>query len=134
MSQWKSKAETSSCKVSDTTVEDVENFIQSVCYPGRKEESFTETRVRLLKQMKIKTSQPLPSEEKSMLQAIKCVHYQVFCSSRVDKIIISDIILQDNGWIVEKENKEVRPLRTVHWYVFNFCISIVANKFNTTFL
>ena len=34
-----------SCKVSDTTVEDAEKFIQTVCSPGREEEGFTERRV-----------------------------------------------------------------------------------------
>ena len=68
-----------SCKVSDTTVEDVEKFIRTVCYPRREEERFTEIRgVRLYKQMKTKTSQSLTLEEKSMLEAIKCIHYQVF--------------------------------------------------------
>ena len=55
-----------SCKVSDTAIKDVEKFIQTVCYSGREEESLTETRVRLYKQMKTKTSQSLPSDEKSM--------------------------------------------------------------------
>ena len=38
-----------SCKVSDIIVEDVEKFIQAVCYPGRQEEIFTKTKVRLYK-------------------------------------------------------------------------------------
>ena len=59
--------------------------------------------------MKTKTSQSLPSEKKWMLQAIKRVYYQVFYSSRVDKTIIRDILLQGNDWIVGNENKEVRP-------------------------
>ena len=42
--------------------------------------------------MKTKISQSLPPEENSMLQAIKCVHYQVYYSSRVDETIISDIL------------------------------------------
>ena len=37
-----------------------------------------------------------------MLQAIKRVQYQVYYSSRVGETIISDILLQDNGWIVEQ--------------------------------
>ena len=45
-----------------------------------------------------------------MLQAIKRIHFQVYYSSRVDKTIISDILLQDNGWIVDNENAEVGPL------------------------
>ena len=45
-----------------------------------------------------------------MLQAIKRIHFQVYYSSRVDKTIISDILLQDNGSIVDNENAEVGPL------------------------
>ena len=44
-----------------------------------------------------------------MLQAIKGVYYQGFYSSRLDETIIRDILLQENGWIVGNENKEVRP-------------------------
>ena len=54
--------------------------------------------------MKTKTSHSLLPDEKLMLQAVKRVHYQAYYSSRVDEII-SDILLQDNGWIVDKENK-----------------------------
>ena len=45
-----------------------------------------------------------------ILQAIKRIFYQVYYWSRVDEAIISDIILQDNGCIVENENDEARPL------------------------
>ena len=93
-----------SCKVSDTRIKNAEKFFQTVCYSGKEEESFTETRVRLYKQMKTKTSHSLLPDEKLMLQAVKRVHYQVYYSSRVDEII-SDILLQDNGWIADKENK-----------------------------
>ena len=89
-----------SCKVSDTTVKDNEKSIQTVCYPGKEEKNLTETRVRFYKQMKPKTSYYLPPEEKSMLQAIKRVGYQVYYSSRVDETIISDKLFQDNAWIV----------------------------------
>ena len=72
--------------------------------------------------MKTKTSQPLPPEEKSMSQAIKgvkfTIHYQVYYSSRVDETIKSDILLQDNGWIIGNEN-EVSSSIMVHWYVYN---------------
>ena len=43
VSQWKRKAET--YKVSDKTVKCVEKLIQTIYYPGRIEESLTETRV-----------------------------------------------------------------------------------------
>ena len=53
-----------SCKVSDTTVKDVEKSIKTVCYPGKEEKNLTETCVRLYKQRKPKTSQSLPPEQK----------------------------------------------------------------------
>ena len=45
-----------------------------------------------------------------MLEAIKRIQYQVYCWSTVDEAITSDIILQDNGWIVDNENDGARPL------------------------
>ena len=93
--------------VSYTIVEDVEKFIQTVCYPGKDEESFTEIRVRLHKQTKTETSQSLPPEEMSMLQAIKCVHYQVFYSSRIDEVIISDIFCKIVVGLLTKRTKKL---------------------------
>ena len=55
--QWRIKAKAPkhnfgvSCKVSYTAVEGVEKFIQT----GKEEESLTETRMRLYRQMKTKT-------------------------------------------------------------------------------
>ena len=45
-----------------------------------------------------------------MLQAIKCIHYQAYGLSRVYEVIISDLLLRDNSWIVNNENKDVDPL------------------------
>ena len=54
-----------------------------------------------------------------MLQAIKCVLYHVYDWSRVDEAIISDIFLEDSGWIVSNDNKDVHPL----WLTGTFLIS-----------
>ena len=86
-----------SCKVSDAAVKDVKKFIQTVCYSGKEEESLTEIKVRLYEQMKTKTCLSLPPHGKSMLQAIKNIHYEVYDGSRVDEAIISDYLLEDNG-------------------------------------
>ena len=86
-----------SCKVSDTAVKDVKKFIQTLCYSGKEEESLTEIKVRLNEQMKTKTRLSLPPHGKSMLQAIKNIHYEVYDGSRVDEAIISDYLLEDNG-------------------------------------
>ena len=70
----------------------VEKFIQTVYYSGKEEDSLTETRVRLYKQMNMKTSQSLPPDEKLMLQAIKSIHYEVYYCSTVDEAIVSDVL------------------------------------------
>ena len=97
----------------------VEKFIQTVCCSGKEEDSLTETRVRLYKQMNIKTSQSLPPDEKSMLQTIKSIHYEVYYCSTVHETIVSGILLQDNVWIIVNKNEEVRPL----WFTGIFLIS-----------
>ena len=60
--------------------------------------------------MNAKTFQFIPADEKTILQAIKLIHYEFYYRSRVDDPIISDILWQDNVWIVSKENAEVCPL------------------------
>ena len=116
MSKWKRKTQASKgnwCFMLKSL------FIQTVCYSRKEEDSLTETRVRLYKQMNIKTSQSLPPDEKSMLQAIKSIHYEVYYCSTVDEAIVSDILLQDNVWIFGNKNEEVRPL----WFTVMFLIS-----------
>ena len=72
----------------------------------KREESLTEIRVPLYKQIKTKTSQSLPADEKSMLQAIKCILYYLYYWSRVYEAIINDILLQDDVWIVNNGNSQ----------------------------
>ena len=62
------------------------------------------------------------------------VHYQVYYSSRADEIIISDILLQDNGWIVGNENEEVRALLFTGTFLISSLHFHRANRFNITFL
>ena len=69
--------------------------------------------------MNIKTFQFLPPDEKPMLQTIKSIHYEVYYCSTVDEAMISDILLQDNVWIVDNEDEEVCPL----WFTAMFIIS-----------
>ena len=60
--------------------------------------------------MKTKTSQILTPGEKSKFQAIKCIHYQVYDWSRVDEAIMSDLLLENSGWIINNGNEGVHPL------------------------
>ena len=50
--------------------------------------------------MGAKTFQFIPPDKKSMLQAIKLIHYEVYYWSRADEAIINDILLQDIVWNV----------------------------------
>ena len=60
--------------------------------------------------MNMKTSPSLPPDEKSMLQAMKSIHYEVCYSSTVDEAIVSGILLQYNVRITDNKNEEVRSL------------------------
>ena len=42
-----------------------------------------------------------------MLQAIKSIHYEVYYCLTVDEAIGSDILLQNNIWIINSKNEEV---------------------------
>ena len=46
-------------------------------YSAMEDESVAETRARIYKKLKTKTSQSIPPEESFMLQAIKRIHYQL---------------------------------------------------------
>ena len=61
--------------INEKTFGKVSKFIQTMCYTGKEDESVKETRVRIYKQLKTKTSQSIPTDEQSMLQAIKKIRY-----------------------------------------------------------
>ena len=77
--------------------------------------------------MKIKTSQFSPLDENSMLQAIKRIRYEVYYWPRVDEAIISDILLQDNVWIINTENEEVHPLCFIGMFLIS-CLHFHSNQ------
>ena len=54
-----------------------------------------------------------------MLQVIKSIHYEVYSLFNSREAIVSDILLQDNVWIVDNKNEEVRPL----WFTSMFLVS-----------
>ena len=126
MSKWKRKTQASKgnwCFMLKSL------FIQTVCYSRKEEDSLTETRVRLYRQMNIKTSQSLPPDEKSMLQAIKSIHhYEIYYCLTVDEAIVRDISLQDNVWIVDKKNEEFRPLWFTCMFFLISCFHFYSNQ------
>ena len=56
-------------ELSMQSIKDVMVFVQTVMYSGRKDESYVDTRVRLYKAKKMKSSQSLPPDPDSMRQA-----------------------------------------------------------------
>ena len=99
------------------TISSVQRFIQFMCYSGKDDEDLVETRVRLYKKMKVKSSQSLPPDPKSIEQAIKRIHYQLYSWMQVDKNIVTELLLEENGWIVNAEDNSVTPL----WFKGMFC-------------
>ena len=66
-----------------------------------------------------KVTKKKEKEKTSILEAIKHTHYQYYYCSKVNEALTSDILLQNNGWIADNENEEVRPL----WFPGRFLIS-----------
>ena len=64
--------------INEKTVGKVSKFIQTMCYSGMEDESVTEKRVIIYKQLKTKTSHLIPLDENSMLHTIKRIYYQLY--------------------------------------------------------
>ena len=75
-------------------VKDVMVFVQTVMYSGRKDESYFDTRVRLYKAIKTKSSQSLPPDPESMQQAFRRVHYEVYYWLRFAEKSVQTISLE----------------------------------------
>ena len=78
-------------------------FIQKVLYNGKENESLVETRIRLYKSMKTKSSQALPPDPDSIVQAIKRVHFQTLFWLRFNDRLPEDIDCSENGWANDGE-------------------------------
>ena len=62
-----------------------------------------------------------------MLQTFKRILYEAYYWSRVDEAIVSDNLLRDNGWIIDNEKDEFRPL----WFTGTFLISCLHFMFSS---
>ena len=81
-----------------------QNFVQTICYSKIEDESVTERRVRIYKQLKTKTSQIIPPDKNFKLQAIKQIHYQSYYWLRLDIAVIPETDLSENGWMIVEGN------------------------------
>ena len=86
-------------------VDDAKEFIRTVLYSGKKNELYIDTRVRLHKAKKVKSSCSLPPDEDSVTQAIYRIHYQVYTWIRSNEINIEHLDFNQYGWkwCVERE-------------------------------
>ena len=60
------------------TIELAKDFIKSIVYSGRKNESYVDSRVRIYQNLKRKTSMAIPPDPDSVVNAIKRAHLQTF--------------------------------------------------------
>ena len=79
-----------------------------VLYNGIENESLVETRIRLYKAMKTKSSQALPPDPDSMTEAIKRMHFQTYYCLRFNDRIPDEIDYSKNGW--KEESGVVVPI------------------------
>ena len=98
--------------LTDEVIEVVKQFIQTIIYNGSLNKSFVESRVRLCKNLKKKTSAAIPADPDSTLQEIKRVHLQSFICLRCIDPIIPILDVRQFGWTVSNENR-VKPV----WFV-----------------
>ena len=93
-------------------VEKVKEFIHATVYNGKKGETYVETRIRIYKDMKTKTSSRVPPDPDSVIQAIFRCHYQAYCWYRCHLVELPLIPLEDNGWKWDEERDVLMP----HWF------------------
>ena len=86
-----------------------------------------QTRVKLYKALKTKSSKALPPDPDSLRQALLRVHYQVYYWLGYKKKIINEIAFEDFGWTFDGENKLVIPV----WFTGSvFFIYVHSAKFS----
>ena len=79
-------------------------------YNGKANKRYLETRVRIYKGMKTKTSMSITPDQDSVLQAIKRVHYQAFHWYRCTDITIPEVSFEDHGWKWDEKEGLVVPV------------------------
>ena len=94
-------------KLGQNALNDAREFIRTIVYNGKNNESFVDTRIRLYQQLKKKTSLTIPPDPDSTEQAIKRCHLQVFVWKRCCDQNIDMISYEENGW--KDENNSLAP-------------------------
>lgn len=94
--------------VSQENLENARTFVQMVMYSGKYDESYVDTRVRLYKKMKQKSSASLPPDPASLKQAILRAHLQAHIWKQCLKPMVVELSVTDYGWI--RNNTDITPL------------------------
>ena len=84
-------------------------FVQTVLYGGNRKETYVETRVRLYKGLKNKSSLNLPADPDSMTQEIKRCHLQAYVWLRCLQGIIPKLDPDNYGWRIIADD-EMEPI------------------------
>ena len=94
---------TNLCRDVVLSLDNLENcmkFIQTIVYNGKDKETYVETRIRLYRQQKKKTSRNLPPDQNSCYQAILRAHHQAYQYLRVADKIMEPLPLKEYGWVI----------------------------------
>ena len=97
----------------DLLVEDadkVQEFTRKVIYSGKTDEAYVDTRVRLYRSMKVKSSMSLPPDPDSILQVIKRAHHRTYYWLRCLEKEIYQLEIEDYGWKWCEKLKLMRPV------------------------
>ena len=112
--------------LSDQDIIDATKFVQTVLYSGKESETLVETRIRLYKAMKTKSSQSIPPDPDSLRQALLRVHYQVYNWLRFDTKMVVYLNFEHFGWKNDAQVEIVTPV----WFTGSSCtISFLKKMF-----
>lgn len=96
--------------ITEEIVQSAKEFLRTMLYTGKQKETYIQTRIRLYKEMKVKSSMCLPPDPDSVVQVIKRVHYQVYFWRRCTEINNEIIPFSNYGWKWCEKQKLVVPV------------------------
>eukprot|EP00794_Sanderia_malayensis_P016276 gene16276-biopygen13830 len=91
-------------------LEKVKEFIRTVFYNGKTTETYVTTRLRIYKELKVKSSSAIPPDPDSAEEAIKRANYQLFHWLRCAEMMMPDASMEMNGWKWDEEAQLVVPV------------------------
>ena len=95
-------------KLPGNHMQSAKEFIRSVVYAGEPSENYVDTRVRIYKNLKRKTSMAIPPDPDSVELAIKRAHLQTFTWLRCGDQNVQTLDPEEFGW--KLTDGELKPL------------------------